>query len=233
MKQAVYWLQYDANGTYESEGHIKLNTKLNGTATSTYVLRTPPRVPLQRMLTDVVHDSKLIYRIHALFIWILRTTSSGIIESLFDALPTEEQTIKQERKGKQILLLSDVFEKEYRLGTIIEKTPTNHNDNGYDDDDDDDDDYDSLEYHFSSYGYQALKLFRQFIQKLNNIKHLQYIIYNWIIGNQLIIKYTNRIDNKDYIRAFASVFRVRRKFDTSSLKSRRKRRDSLQQKHNY
>jgi hypothetical protein len=230
MKQAVYWLQYDTNETYESEGHIKLNTKLNGIVTSTNVLRTPPRVPSQRMLTDIVHDSKLIYRIHALFIWILRTTSSGITESLFDALPTEEQTIKQERKGKRILLLLDVFEKEYRLGTIIEKTPTNHNDNGYDDDDDD---YDSLEYHFSSYGYQALKLFRKFIEKLNNIKHLQYILYNWIIGNQLIIKYTNRIDNKDYIRAFASVFRVRRTFDTSSLKSRRKRRGSLQKKHNY
>jgi hypothetical protein len=30
-----------------------------------------------------------------------------------------------------------------------------------------------------------------------------------MIGNQLIIKYTNKIDNKDFIRAFASVFRVR------------------------
>jgi hypothetical protein len=75
--------------------------------------------------------------------------------------------------------------------------------------DDDDDDYDSLEYQFSSYGYEALQLFRQFIQKLNNTEHLQFILYNWMIGNQLIIKYTNKIDNKDFIRAFASVFRVR------------------------
>lgn len=29
-----------------------------------------------------------------------------------------------------------------------------------------------------------------------------------MIGNRLIIKYTNRIDNKDLIRALASVFRV-------------------------
>ncbi|CAF3582779.1 unnamed protein product, partial [Rotaria sp. Silwood2] len=43
---------------------------------------------------------------------------------------------------------------------------------------------------------------------LNDIKHLQYILYNWIIGNQLIIKYTNRIDNREFIRAFASVFRL-------------------------
>ncbi len=98
MRQAVYWLQYDSNETYEQEGHIKINTSLSGTTTS--ILRTPPRNPLQRMLSDITHDSNLIYRIHGLFVWILRSTNSAINESLFDALPTEEQTTKQERKGK-------------------------------------------------------------------------------------------------------------------------------------
>ncbi len=111
-----------------------------------------------------------------------------------------------------------------RSGTIIERIPSiivnNHrnyllssssieNSNHYENGFDNDDDYDSLEYQYSSYGFEALKLFKQFIQKLNNITYLQYILSHWIIGNQLIIKYTNRIDNKDYIRAFASVFRVR------------------------
>jgi hypothetical protein len=217
MRQAVYWLQYDANETYEQEGRIKVNTNLNQTVTATYICRPPPRVPSQRMLCDIVHDSNIIHRIHALFVWILRTTNFAIKESLFDALPTEEQTTKQERK--------DVFDNEPilkpRSGTIIERIPStvanshrsylsssiensNHYENGFDDDD-----YDSLEYQYSSYGFEALTLFKQFVQKLNNITHLQYILSNWMIGNQLIIKYTNRIDNKDYIRAFASVFRVR------------------------
>ena len=104
MRQAVYWLQYDANVTYEQEGRMKVNTKPNGTSstmttTSTYIYRLPPRVPSQRMLSDMVHDSKLILRIHGLFVWILRTANSAMLESLFDALPTEEQTTKQERKG--------------------------------------------------------------------------------------------------------------------------------------
>ncbi len=100
MRQAVYWLQYDANQTYEQEGRIKVNTNLNQTIIATYICRTPPCVPLQRMLCDIVQDSNIIYRIHALFVWILRTTNFAIKESLFDALPTEEQTTKQERKGK-------------------------------------------------------------------------------------------------------------------------------------
>jgi hypothetical protein len=100
MRQVVYWLQYDANETYEQEGHIKVNTNLNQTIIATYICRPPPRVPLQRMFSDIVHDSKLIYRIHGLFVWILRITNSAINESLFYALPTEEQTTKQERKGK-------------------------------------------------------------------------------------------------------------------------------------
>ena len=78
----------------------------------------------------------------------------------------------------------------------------------YNENSSDDDDYDSLQYQFSSHGYEGLKIFRQFINQLNNIKHLEYIFYNWVIGNQLIIKYTNRTDNKDLIRALASVFRV-------------------------
>ena len=117
-----------------------------------------------------------------------------------------------------------------RSGTVVERIPStltnshrshlsssletsNHYENGFDDEDD----YDSLEYQFSSYGYQALKLFRQFIQKLNNPSHLQYILSNWIIGNQLIIKYTNQTDDQDFIRAFASVLRV-----NSSLSNRMK-----------
>jgi hypothetical protein len=74
---------------------------------------------------------------------------------------------------------------------------------------DNEDDFDSLQYQFSSYGHEAYKLFQLFIKKLNNIKYLQYILHNWLIGNRLIIKYTNRIDNKDLIRALVSVFRVR------------------------
>lgn len=70
------------------------------------------------------------------------------------------------------------------------------------------DDYDSLEYHFSSYGHQALTLFKVFIQRLDNLRHLQYILYNWLIGNQLIIRFSNRADSKDPLRALASVFRV-------------------------
>lgn len=99
MRQAVYWGGYDANNTYEQEGHIKINTNLNQTNITTYVCRPPPRVPSQRMLRDILQDSNIIYRIHALFVWILRTTNSAINESLYDALPTEEQTTKQERKG--------------------------------------------------------------------------------------------------------------------------------------
>ena len=71
------------------------------------------------------------------------------------------------------------------------------------------DDFDSLQYQFSSYGHEAFKLFQLFVRKLNNPKYLQYILYHWVIGNRLIIKYTNVIDNKDLIRALASVFRVR------------------------
>ncbi len=72
-------------------------------------------------------------------------------------------------------------------------------------------DFNSLEYQFSTYGHEAFKLFELFIKKLNNIKYLQYILHNWVIGNRLIIKYTNRIDNKDLIHALASVFRVTKK----------------------
>jgi hypothetical protein len=99
MRHATYWLQADANATYEQEGRIKINTNLHAT-TSKYVYRPPPSVPSQRMLSDIVRDPKLTYRIHALFVWILRTANLAIRESLFDALPTEEQTTKQERKGK-------------------------------------------------------------------------------------------------------------------------------------
>jgi hypothetical protein len=103
LRQAVHWLQYDANETYEREGRVKLNPTFNGTSNSTtavYIFRTPPSVPSQRMLSDIVHDPNLTYRIHAIFVWLLRTANSAINETLFDALPTEEETTKQERKSK-------------------------------------------------------------------------------------------------------------------------------------
>ncbi|UJR25424.1 hypothetical protein I4U23_006771 [Adineta vaga] len=244
LRQAVYWLQFDANATYEQEGRIKVNTNLNGTSTTstaTYIFRPPPRTPSQRMLSDIVHDTKLIYRIHALFVWILRTASTAINESLFDALPTEEQTTKQERK--------DIYDNDELSNSVIKRRTTtitatsitgrtqesymmsstlttNHTpnpsflstslystadnslryDNGFYNDDDDD--FDSLQYQFSSYGYEAFKLFELFIKQLNNTKYLQHILHNWVIGNRIILKYTNRIDNKDAIRALASVFRL-------------------------
>ena len=77
-------------------------------------------------------------------------------------------------------------------------------------DDEDEDDYDSLEYQFSSYGDAGLSLFREFLFKLDNLEHFEYILYHWVIGNQLIFKYTNRIEEKDLLRALVSVFRVRR-----------------------
>ncbi|CAF4221748.1 unnamed protein product [Rotaria sp. Silwood2] len=239
LRQAVHWLQYDANETYEQEGRIKVNTNLNGISTiATYIFRPPPTVPSQRMLSDIVHDSKLTFRIHALFVWLLRIANSAIKETLFDALPTEEQTTKQERK--------DVFEDEdstntmakRRRTTIVSKsvvngnqnslimssTLTNNSDNqsylatslysiadGYQPNINafhDDDDFDSLQYQFSSNSHEAFQIFELFIKKLNNTKYLQYILHNWVIGNRLIIKYTNRIDNKDLIRALASVFRL-------------------------
>ena len=224
MREVACWLQHDANETYQQEGRIETRTNLYGN-TTTYVFRPPPRFPIQRTLSDILRDSKLIYRVHGLFSWILRTTRAAINESLFDGLPTEEQTTKYERKGKLnvkdsralfVALLSDLYQDEYitksRSRTITEAissmtTRAEHSDNDLDDDEDDD--YDSLDYQFSSYGYQALKLFKNFIKKLNDINHLQYILHNWTIGNQLIIKYNNKIDNKELIRAFASVLQVR------------------------
>lgn len=99
FRQAVYWLQYEANATFEQEGRIRINANPNGP--TIYVFRSPPRTPIARMLSEVVQDSNLIYRIHALFVWLLRTSNSAINESLFDALPTEEQTTEQERKGER------------------------------------------------------------------------------------------------------------------------------------
>lgn len=97
MREIVSWIQHDANRTYEQEGRIKVNTSLDQT---TYVFRPPPHNPSQRMLSSIVHDSKIIYRIHSLFVWILRSAHSTINESLYDALPTEEQATKDERRGK-------------------------------------------------------------------------------------------------------------------------------------
>ena len=63
---------------------------------------------------------------------------------------------------------------------------------------------------FSFNNCEAYDLFQLFIKKLNNIKYLQYILHNWVIGNRLIIKYTNRIDNDDTIYSLANLFRVKK-----------------------
>ncbi|CAF4398049.1 unnamed protein product, partial [Adineta steineri] len=99
MKQAIYWLQYDANQTYENEGHIKVNTTFNETTKVISVCRPPPRMPALRMISDIVQDSNLIYRVHALFVWILRTANSAINELHFDGLATEDLTTKFERQN--------------------------------------------------------------------------------------------------------------------------------------
>jgi len=96
------------------------------------------------------------------------------------------------------------------LSTSIYSTMDNYHQ--YENDFHDDNDFDSLQYQFSSYGYEAFKLFKLFIKKLNDPKYLQYILQNWVIGNRIILKYTNRIDNKDLIRALASVFLVKKMF---------------------
>ena len=120
MRQTVFWLQCDANQTFEQEGRIKINTNLTGVST-TYIFRPPPSNPSPRMLSDIVHDSKLIYRVHALFSWILRTANSAINEVFYDALPSEEQTTKQERKGstKPFFLSIIVFRFQMHLKTKI------------------------------------------------------------------------------------------------------------------
>ncbi len=105
-----------------------------------------------------------------------------------------------------LTLTNNTHNPSYLASSIYSTGDSYHqSENGYYDNDED---FDSLQYQFSSYGPEAFKLFELFIKKLNNIKYLQYILHNWIIGNRLIIKYTNRIDNKDLIRALASVFRV-------------------------
>lgn len=259
LRQAVHWLQHDANETYEQEGRIKINTNINGASATitSYIFRPPPINPSQRMFSDVVQDSKLTFRIHALFVWLLRIASSAIKETLFDGLPTEEQTTKQERKGKQkilsdsfllpvLLLLLDVLDDENltssmikrRRTTMVSKSVTNGNQNslaisstlrndsenasflatslyssidGYHhlDGGSGNEDSDSSQYHYSCNSHEAFKLYESFIKKLDNTKHLQYILYNWVIGNRLIIKYTNRTDNKYLSRTLASVFRVK------------------------
>lgn len=181
FRQIVFWLQNDANEIYQNEGQIRVNTNFNGTTSkATFVLRAPPRNPTQRTLSSVVGDPNLIYRIHSLFVWILRLTNSAMNETMFEALPTEDNN---QRKTQQ---------------------------NFSSDDDDDEDDFDSLEFQFSSHGSVGLKLFRQFIYKLNHFEHLELILFHWVIGNQLILKFTNPIEDKDLIRALVSVFRVRR-----------------------
>lgn len=103
-------------------------------------------------------------------------------------------------------LTNDMHNQSYLATSLYSTMEGSHNyENGLNEEED----FDSLQYQYSSYGYEAFKLFQNFVRKLNNTKYLQYILYHWVIGNRLIIKYTNVIDNKDLIRALASVFRVR------------------------
>lgn len=104
-----------------------------------------------------------------------------------------------------------------RTRTLVDTEPCNNPDQtsllisstNFNNDFDDDDDYESLQYQFSCYGYRSLKLFRDFMTKLNGQHELEYLLYQWVIGNQLVIKYSNRSEDKDFLRAFVSVFRVR------------------------
>ncbi|CAF0727776.1 unnamed protein product [Didymodactylos carnosus] len=66
----------------------------------------------------------------------------------------------------------------------------------------------SQEYNFSTYMNDALKLFHQFMQKINQIKHVQYILYHLCIGNQIIIKYSSKMKTKETIRPFISLLRL-------------------------
>jgi len=111
MKQIASWLQNDANLTHEQEARLKVPAKYNTTTPTafsppTFVYRPPPRVPIVRTLSDIIHDQNITFRIHALFVWLLRSTNMLISENLFDAMPTEEETTKNERKGKNILINS-------------------------------------------------------------------------------------------------------------------------------
>ena len=251
LRQAVYWLQNDAEENYERDRRIKIVTKSNETKII-YVSRPLPTIPSQRMLGDIVNDSKLTYRIHGLFVWLLRIANGAIKETLFYALPTEEQTTRQERIGREKYTITerkirclDAFDDDDLVTSItkcerltkfrtnktqdpliISMTLTNISNNtnylatslystissycqneyrSYNDD------YDLLEDQFSSYGRVALQLFELFVRKLNSTKYLQYILCNWVIGNRLIIKYTNRIDGNESICHLASIFRVKTK----------------------
>lgn len=100
IREIIRWIQSDAGNVFEQEGHIHVTSKSNGTSKVNSVARPPPRLPTARMLSEMLQDSKLIYRIHVLFVWLLRTASLTIVESLVDAPPTEDQISENERKGK-------------------------------------------------------------------------------------------------------------------------------------
>jgi hypothetical protein len=70
------------------------------------------------------------------------------------------------------------------------------------------DDYDSLQYQYASYGGKGLRLFRKCLTLLNNDEHLEYLLYHWVIGDTVLIRYINLTADPDLIRALASVFRV-------------------------
>jgi len=120
-------------------------------------------------------------------------------------IESEPILIKQRSDTVLERLSSSVLNQTYRTNFLSSLENSYSFENNFDDEDD----YDSLDYHYSTHAYEAFYLFKQFIQKLDHIQYLQYILSNWIIGNQLIIRYTNHTDNIDYPRAFASVFRVR------------------------
>ncbi|CAF0727764.1 unnamed protein product [Didymodactylos carnosus] len=109
VKLIAGWIQNDANLMYEKEARVKITTPTPSTTSSsryghittlpTYVYRMPPRTPISKTLSEITHDQHIAYRIHSLFVWLLRLTNSAIQENLFDAMPTEEDTTRIERKG--------------------------------------------------------------------------------------------------------------------------------------
>lgn len=99
LRQMAFWLQCDANETYRNEGHVQIEASEHGEGASVCVDHPSAQVLAQRMLSDIVGDSKVVYRLHALFVWVLRATNSAIQESLSDGLPMAESSAEEKRTG--------------------------------------------------------------------------------------------------------------------------------------
>ncbi|CAF0782432.1 unnamed protein product [Didymodactylos carnosus] len=229
MKQIAKWMQNDATLTYEKEARIKgvdqmtpstLSSEKYGHVITTlpaYVYRVLPHVPKNRALSEITHDQHITYRIHSLFVWLLRSTNRAIQENLFDAIPTEEETTKMERKevlddsSDPVSSSSPTAITRRRL-TLVNFIPSSQIGNSilavndltvdlYSDNN-------SQEYDFSTCANDALRLFQQFMEKINQIKHVHYILYHLCIGNQIIIKYSSKMKTKETIRQFLCLLRL-------------------------